>query len=230
MTIFTKIFAGLVITGMLFVIQGCEQQKKSPLLQEEVTPHNLVDIADKIKEEKNFTTEQIRNYSSGVSRLSRNEDSLAGKTVADVIEFEEEKQRTIAMNGLLTSSTKAEMRMSLAFSSNQLAPKKDTLDKRYDLVKFTVKNKADKDITNFSGILVFRVEGRNIKQFNISSKQKIDAGETLQLQQLFNADNRSTQVYQAKKQNLNVTTKWQPMLIEFADGEKLELKIMRQTS
>ncbi len=229
---FSSALSFMLIAAFMVTLISCGQQKaSSPLLNEKINSTNLLDIARKMKDDKDVTREEIDLFSNGVQRLSFNKDSLNGKTVGQVIEMENKLRRTISNNSLLTSTTKAEMKLAVGFKLDKLVAttkKVEDKDVPLDALVYTLANISDKKIKKVQGFVYFQINGQNIKRFTVNAdNQPIEPGKGIRMQQVYKMDQNSQKVYQAQKQNIKMTTSFQPIIIEFEDGKKLELKLAR---
>lgn len=215
-----------LMIGFILVLSGCESKKASPLLNETLQKENLVSFVEKVKDDKDMTTEEISLFATGIMRESI-QDSLEGKTVADIIKFEEEQRRNNAYNLALTNATKTEMNnaLSLVVDPKAHVIKKDSSGKAYDILQYTVKNNSAEKITLVRGVLTFQVGNRAIKNFTINSDKEIGPDDALKLQQIYKVDQSSINFQNLKGKKAQFIVRWQPILIDFEGDRKLELKV-----
>lgn len=213
----------LSVFSILIFTQSCGSKSSSPILNEVISVDNIVTIAEKAKNDQNLTQEEIDLFANGLAALSMSKnDSLFGKTVADVIEYQKKAQKESSISGLLTAATRAEMNLSHKFQLLQFS-RLDSGDNKTNVITFRISNLTDKPIKNIQGYLnIFSENNQLIKKFPINIMKKLDPHSSSELQ---------TPPYKHVDANPNDTlirTKgtilkpmWQPIIVEYDGGKKL---------
>ncbi|MFP4528755.1 MAG: hypothetical protein ACLFQX_09410 [Candidatus Kapaibacterium sp.] len=223
MTTFTRILISVVILGVIAASWGCDPKEKSGFLNDKIEKGNLVELTQKLKEDKMFTREEMDLFTSGIARMSNTPDSLIGKTVAEVIEIQRQTLREATAENMLNSAKRLEMFMQHAFNYvGYTTSERDTT--QLNVLVFEIFNKSDKEITDINGQLSFYNQKNRqlIKQFQLTNQdQKIAPGDTVRLQNAFvhNPNDQRDLIFRQSK----MAAVWQPTTITFADGETISM-------
>lgn len=81
------------LTALLctIILVSCGQNgRNSAVMNEKITATNLDDIAKKIIADKSMDSKDLELFLNGIARLGNVKDSLVGKTVKDVIVWQED--------------------------------------------------------------------------------------------------------------------------------------------
>lgn len=224
----------LTIIAIAFVIfTGCEQKaKKSPLLNESITKDNLVQIITEAGKDPLLTADEMKYLSTGMTTLlSKSVDSLVGKTLAQVIEFEIENERNQMAANLANVATRSELVLNHKFLLVGLAPQADTANNReLNSIVFEFTNRSDKDIVDFKGALQIYTQNRQLVKNFIMGKipvvlgnQPIKAGETRRIIYPFVHDPNNNNDMTLRTQWDQMRRIWVPSEIIFADGTKISV-------
>ncbi|MEM4261114.1 MAG: hypothetical protein QXG00_07770 [Candidatus Woesearchaeota archaeon] len=156
---FTKVFTLLIIFGFLILTTSCQKNQNSsnsPVLNLELSKTNLRDVANKIASDQTITTEEVQLFSAGLANYTSFQDSsLDKKKVKDIIEYQKNKNRQTAIDGLKNASNVIVVRLNttsqfLQIKSTAIGP--DSI--KYNQVWFRFKNDLDEDIEAMGGELV----------------------------------------------------------------------------
>ena len=164
-------------------------------------------------------------FSTALGRIATTKDSLEGKTVRDIID----NQRAIVKKNNLKNIRQISMRMkmdnALGYSFNKMF-RVDTLDKQMNILNFDLINKSDKDIQKVEGFInVVNQQNQLLKRFPVSVEKTVPAGKKATVQSnpyVHDPNNRSDMIIRNNQVKKNAI--WQAIMIEFADGTKLQME------
>lgn len=220
-------FRALPLIAFAMVIFACSE-KKSSLLNETVQKDNLVEISDKIAEDKDMTREQINFLSAGLDRMSRFQDSVVGKTVGEIIEAQKKYVHELSARELKINATQAQIAFTHGFKFNKLI-KVDNDTMQANVFTFALSNNADKSIKNVQGLMNI-VNSRNqvLEKYQINVTKVFKPGESIDVQTVPYAHNPQNMnhllIRRAKdRYGKSLRSIWQPLHVEFEDGEVISL-------
>lgn len=212
-----------VVLFFALVITGCEKKKQSKFLEEVIKEDNLTELVKKIKEENILTKEEMELMQNGLIKLSENKDSLVGKKVKDVIEFQRNVLKEIAYNNLYNTAVRTEIGLNLKFNFTQkLKLEKDTMN--YDGIEFFINNRSKKDIVGIKGaIQILNNQNQLVKIKPINYENiVVKAGEQIMRREFWNHNPKN--VYDSTYRNTTTLTAiWVPEEVKFADGKVLSI-------
>jgi hypothetical protein len=218
-------YAVMMVVSFVLLI-ACEAQKpQSKLYNEVITQDNLLEIADRAKEDVDFSREELELLSSGITRLTVS-DTIVGKTVGYVIEKQKAFAREATAERMQANMTRVEIVLNHSFKFLELVPR-DSLD----YIVYEITNKSNQDIANIEGMLQFyNFQNQLIKQYallskHISNNEVIKAGETKRLAYPFrhDDDNQRDNIMRQLRGVGDLKPLWQPTTIEFVGGKTLSV-------
>lgn len=212
----------LILIG--FVISACTKSEfsNSTTMQEQITLHNLADIAQKVKNEPSFTKEEIELFTNGLIRLAVNKDSVIGKTVLDVVKSQKQFVRSQSAVFCERTASRVDLAVNHKFHYVGLQPRDD--DKQaVDVIVFEITNTSDKEIRNIQGALQFFTQDNQlVKIYNLKFDKQLKPSEMERFGNPFMHD-KNSQRDQVIRSSKNLKAIWNPTLIEFTDGTKKQL-------
>jgi hypothetical protein len=220
----------LILVGLMFVINSCQQQSDSKLFSEKITKSNLVDVVKKIREDKLINKDDLDYFSAGITRIaSAKPDSLIGKTVGEVIKLQRELIREQSAATLATQSARVELVMNHEFKFLGMAPR-DTAGESYDLIVYEIKNISDKEITNLQGAIQFYDKaGQIVKNYPLITKnvmlgKNLKAGENRKFIYPFLHDAANERDQKIRNEFKDLRPVWIATKIEFADSTSISVQ------
>lgn len=155
----TKIFTLLVLFSFLLLTSACQKNQdssNSAVLNLELSKSNLRQIGEKVLADKSITTEEVQLFSAGLANYIANPDSsIEKKKVKDIIEYQKNKNRQTALEGLKNTCNVLAVRTNSTSQFLQITPTAIGPDSvKYDQVWFRFKNDLDEDIEAMGGELV----------------------------------------------------------------------------
>lgn len=214
---------GLLIAFITLTFISCNDSEPV-VYKEKVTKNNFQSITEKISNDENITSDGVSNFINGLTAMIIDTSvTYEGKTVGEIIGFQEGliKKRAIAV--MNTSAIKLELAINHSFKFLGYKPQ-DTLDQHFNYMVFTIANISDKDIKNIEGVLQFYNNSKQlVKQYplkaNVALKdQNIEVGKTATLQLPFTHDPENQRDMIIRTQLGALQSIWQPTMIEFTDG------------
>ncbi len=207
-----------------FTFNNCTNDKpNSKILNQVITRDNITSLTEQLISENLISKEEIDLIAMGITRLTLlNQDTLVGKTLADVIKIQKDAEIESSIAGLRLASTKSEIVLSHKFEMLQFL-KNDSADFKTNLITFKVTNLSDNNIKNLQGYLnIMNQQNKIIKKFPINIKKELVAHQSYTL---------TTPPYIHDENNENdrelrivgniLKPAWQPILVEFSNGKKL---------
>lgn len=214
----------LIVFSFVFVsFNACSYQKSnSKVLKDTIKVDNLSQIAEKIKEDKTISDDEIELFSTGLARLSVHRDSILGKTVGDVIEKQRQYQRDANFKSLEGNAIYIEMMLNHAFKFFAINPQDADTVKINNVIVDIQNRSADKTIKSIKGALDFyNQQNQLVKRYNIEIENAIKPGEALRFTSPYPFDPNNQRDVIMREQYQTLSPLWQPIEIEFEDGKKL---------
>lgn len=207
-----------------FILINCSNDKsRSKLLNQVITRDNITSLTEQLISENTLSKEEIDLIAMGITRLTLlNQDTLIGKTLADVMKIQREAELESSIAGLKLASTKSEIVLSHKFEMLQFF-KNDSGDYKTNLITFKVTNLSDNNIKNLQGYLnIMNQQNKIIKKFPINIKKELEAHQsyTLTTPPYIHDDNNENDRELRIEGNI-LKPAWQPILVEFSNGKKL---------
>lgn len=220
----------LSLVSILIFSSCAQQEKKSPLLNKEITKNNLSEITQMVKDDKIMTRKEIELLAGGVSRLATDtENEIVGMTIGDVIENQENfiKENTIGV--LEQATSQAAIVKNHKFDYVGLKPEQSE-DNNIDILVFEITNNSDKEIVNMKGVLQFYgpqnelVKNYPVELKNVIGDREFIAGEKLRFAYPFEHDDSNQRDQIIRNQHGKLRPIWQPNSIKFLDGTTIAVK------
>ncbi len=227
-------YQSIVVLSLIIVLvlTSCEPgAKESQLYGEIITKTNISDIFKKLRTDKDFTTQDFEYFTNGMTRLvTLSEDSLMGKTVAQVINEQKLSERDQVAAYAANQAIKVELVLNHEFK--YLGMKPTTIDgkdsvKEVDFLVYELMNKSDKEIIEVRGMLQFlNQDNQLVKAYPIiASKvlkgEVIKPGETKRFTHPFDHDVNNKRDEIVRNDHANLKPVWICTYIEFKDGSKI---------
>ncbi len=220
----SSFFILILSIGILFLSNGCEKKKISPLLNERLTPQNFFELVEKVKKDTLLSYEDIDFFSSGVARYSNLLDSLFNKTIKQIVEQEKKLRRRQSFINLATNAIVSYSR----FRYDDWKPI-EINGSKFNVFTYTISNISKNDIKRINGYLQF-FTGNNqlIRAYRLNVDQTIKAGQYTQFQSTFRMEeenqNEQFLVKSLKENPRSIFVKWLPLYIELDNGQKIDLE------
>lgn len=222
-----KTFYFSLIFALLVAISACQKDKNaisSEIANKKITIHNLQEIANQMKNDKNFSQENMELFINALTRLNGDKDSIVGKTVAQLIN--EQKNFLLSRTTDILEHSCARITFFLHHKFEYIGIRFNDSNKSQKIneIVFDLTNTSDKEIKKIEGVLQFYTpHGEIVKLFNISTASPIPVskdGNGIRFLMPFHhdANNERDKIIRASRE-LNAV--WTPTLIEFADGSKI---------
>ncbi|MCL5990725.1 MAG: hypothetical protein M1419_01305 [Bacteroidetes bacterium] len=211
----------IIFTLMIF---SCSHEKKSDLLDEIITKDNLISITEKLKTDKDITSEELELYSNGLARFGNSVDSIIGKKVADIIEKQRNFKKEYILNMLSTQTSNLQIHMNLSFKYIGVQ-KADSDTLQTNILHFELKNKSNTTIKKVEGELEFYdLNNQIVKRFPIIVNYNLEKGKDIKFTDSYQHVPSNPRDTIIRSKYVKLQALWKPTLLEFADGKKLEVK------
>jgi hypothetical protein len=222
-----RLFGLLAITIISSILLFSCEQRTSPLMNEKINRENLVEIADKMVDDKSISQEEITLFAAGLQRYTGQSDSLIGKTVGELIKEQKEMLRDQTAKNLSQNINNVRLRLYHEFRYNGIFIADDEQRGDFNRVDYQITNLGDKPIKEITGALQF-FNGQNqlVKQFNISTinKEPIPPGESKDFQDLFAHRDSIPNDQMLRSPEMRFRAAWTPVKIEYTDGTVINLQ------
>jgi hypothetical protein len=152
-----KYLLSFVLMAFVLIISSCDNKnsRNSEIYNEKFTIKNFNEISEKIAKDNSIPEKDVDALIAGLKRLTFVKDSIAGKTVKQVIENEELFERDLRNNALKNISDISILRLNTENKYLGVTPSKDQSGIDVNNLFFTFSNKFDKGIKTLSGEIVF---------------------------------------------------------------------------
>ncbi|TAL71133.1 MAG: hypothetical protein EPN82_00525 [Bacteroidetes bacterium] len=213
----------IILIFSAFII-SCSGNKKSTLLDEVITRDNLITITDKLKNDKDITSDELELFSNGLSRLGISVDSIVGEKVGDIIEKQREfkKEYILKMLGAQTANLQIHLNLVFKYIGVQKADS-DTL--LTNILHFQMTNKSDKTIKHVEGELEFYdMNNQIVKRFPIMISYNLEKGKESRFTDSYKHDPSNPRDTIIRSKYVRLQALWKPTLLEFTNGKKLTVK------
>ena len=227
MKTYIKIASIFIISYFIFT-SGCSQQQESKLMKEIIKDDNLVELTEKIREDKSFSKENIDYFIAGIERLGFVKDSIVGKSVGQIIESQRNLVRDGSISNLKITATRQEMNFKMQMRFTQkLKVEQDTLN--LNGIEFFVKNLSNKDITAISGkIRIVNALNQIVRIIEINYPNiLLKSGQEAQQREFWNYEENNKYDI-AFRNTQNLIAYWLPESITFSDGQKMSIVTPQQ--
>lgn len=227
-------YQSIIVVSLIIVVilTGCEPgAKESKLYSEIITKTNISDIFKKLRDDKDFTSQDFEYFTNGMTRLvTLAEDSLMGKSIAQVIGEQKSFERDQIAATAANQAIKVELVLNHDFKYVGLKPtqldNKDSV-KEVDFMVYEIANKSGKEISNVQGILQFIDQNNDVvKVYPIEASkvlkgEVIKAGETKRFAHPFDHDVNNKRDEKIRNEHAQLKPIWVCTMIEFSDGTKI---------
>ncbi len=208
--------AFLLLAGIILI--SCGGKKESPLLKEEITHENLDELAQKMQDDENLTTEEVSNFMTGLQRM--NNDSIVGRTVGEVIDRNIEFVNKATLQNALAIAKRKMLAVNHGFNFHGLMKDTTADGKLMFKLNYTVINKSEKILTGIKGRIEYRNNANQIvkahiievNDMNITGKSQ----QSLSSQFPYNSENNRDQI--VWNQGKALAPIWVPQQLNFSDG------------
>lgn len=212
-----------------FVVVSCSGETKSPVLNEQVTQKNILEVGEKVAADEVITNEEINLFAGGLSRIVQGEGELNAKTVGQIIEDQRQFNRQNINKSLKNAMKRIALKANHNFKLQGIIPY-DTLDQFITYFRYDITNTSDKDMKNINGSLAFYNQaGKLVKNYPmrtamVMKDEVIKAGETKTFNMPFRHNPESPRDLAIRNRFQQLRPVWQATQIEFADGEKISVR------
>lgn len=222
----------LVISTLLILsLISCSQEKKSKLLSTKITDSNLIELTQKMENDKDLSINDLKDFKSGFQILGQVKDSLIGKTVGDIIDYSRNIKLTKEANEIKNIANVAMMNYSLTVQAKSINPS-DNQTNMFNIASYSIENKTDKEIVEINGFINLNTTDKNelVKRLplNLNAKnlqgKTFKAGTTEQINYPYNHDPKNQRDNYIRQAPNNLRAFWFPEKIVFSDGTTLEAK------
>ncbi len=224
-------FKGILLGSFMFIIgfffTSCNnQEKESPILKTKIEKNNISETIEKLKAEKILSLNDITLLNNGLNRLGVAPDTLLGMTYKDVLNSQKKLLEDFGYNALATTGGKVEMNFYYFIKYLGFKPMLDTVkNENVNTVFYQFKNNSDKPIKKIDGYLqYFNPQNQIVKQFEIDNTEIIPVNSSKQFYKSFVNNDKDRRDSIIRYFNSSLIVKWQPISIEFEDGQKIEIK------
>ncbi|MBX3044144.1 MAG: hypothetical protein KIT33_04285 [Candidatus Kapabacteria bacterium] len=223
----------LLITVLVFA--GCQpQEKESKLLDEVVTKYNITDLFKKLREDKDFKSQDFEYFTNGMTRLvTKSTDSLLGKTIGQVITLQKNHERDEISATAANQATKVELVLNHEFKYVGMNPRNvdlnDNSKREVDFLIYEITNKSEKEITDLEGILQFITPNNEtlkiypIVASKILKDEVLKPGETKRFSHPFNHDINNPNDERVRNEHSSLRPIWIASKIIFKDGSQISV-------
>ena len=228
---YKKIINSILLLAVLVIVSACNNEPKSPLLNEVVTTSNIVEVGDKVTTDELMTNDEINLFINGLNRMINTpECEFNGKSVGEIIELQEADARTKLQTSVGQLVNRLALNANHSFKLLNIFPY-DTLESYNTVFKYEVTNKSDKNIKKIVGSLAFYNQANQLiknyplkSDFTLKAGEVIEAGGAKQFVLPFTHDPKSPRDMAIREQMSNLRPVWTPTSIEFEDGEVINIK------
>lgn len=218
----------ILICGIFLslILVSCNE-KKSPLLNKNVTSENITELVAELSGDKLISQTDFNSFANGIKSYNNKLDSLNGKTVSDIIKERQDAVRNANAVQTQRETTLMQLNHSLGFGIKGITPQKDKAGNDYNVAVFQVQNKSEKEIAIVKGIINIKVKANNniIKQLPVTINRPIKADkQVVNMQNPYKHDANNQRDVLMRANLDKMVADWQPRYIEFTDGSKIEMK------
>ncbi len=184
-----------LLAAMILTITACSQKndRSSAVYNEKFNETNFVEVAAKVKADKDFPIKDADLLALGLKRLSFVKDSINGKTVKQIIEAEEIFERDVKMNGLNQISQISLLRLNTKSRYLGVLADKNETGQDVNQLFFHFENKINKQIKSIGGevVLFYNEPGQPSQQlkpfpFNYNAVISPSKTDTIMMMQPYN--------------------------------------------
>lgn len=211
----------ILLTLFIAAAIGCSRNQSSPILDEILTKDNLVDIAEKMKDDPNISKEDIDHFITGMARFQK--DSLTNQTVVGVIQKDIDAQRLGSAQSGITAATRMQILVNHGFYFGG-TQKAEADGKKFLVAVFDFENKSNKTVTNFQGLIkYFNNQNQLVKVHTVDISKEFAPGERKKISNPYpyNENNERDNILWNAGQSLRVV--WEPKVLKFDDDSILSL-------
>lgn len=205
---------------------ACEQKKESKMLDITITKTNLTEIISSLKTENIVSSEDILMLNNGLNRIgSNNPDTLIGLTLRKIMEIQDSFIKENQFKMINITATRISMNMNFDIKFLGLRPLVDSLTKAQgNTLFYQFTNNSEKPIKKIEGLLqFFNPQNQLIKQFPIETTEILQPQMVLQFYKNFAYNEKEPRDTIVRNHWAELIVKWQPTLLEFSDGTKIEV-------
>lgn len=224
------IFLGTILLIVVLFMSSCNKQtEESQLLKTKIDKTNISKTIEELQKENILSLNDITLLNNGLNRLGATPDTLIGMTFKDVLESQKKLLEDFGYSALATTSGKVEMNFYYFIKYLGFKPMMDTVkNAKMNTIFYEFQNNSDKVIKKVDGYLqYFNPQNQIVKQFEVDNTEIIPAKSSKQFYKSFVHNDSERRDSIIRYFNSSLIVKWQPISIEFADGQKIEIKGVR---
>ncbi|ROL61349.1 hypothetical protein D9V86_06225 [Bacteroidetes/Chlorobi group bacterium ChocPot_Mid] len=207
---------------------ACQQKEESKMLDVTITKTNLPEIISSIKTENIMSSEDILMLNNALNRIgANNPDTLIGLTPRKIMEIQENFIKENQFEMINVTATRIAMNMNFDIKFLGLRPLLDSVTKAQgNTLFYQFTNNSDKPIKKIEGLLQFyNPQNQLIKQFPIETTEILQPKMVLRFYKNFAHNENEPRDTIVRNHFTELIVKWQPTLLEFSDGTKIEVNL-----
>jgi hypothetical protein len=214
------------ITSLLvfiLLLSSCSEQK-STLLNKKISKNNIIELSEKLGKDKLISNLQLEEFKSGLGQIIAENDTLVGRTVAEIISKGNSFNRKSVLASTIKNSSKAEISLTLAYQLKSINPV-DNENGSYNIATFIFQNNSDIDINKVDGTLEIRYKSNNklLKNLPVLFTDIIPAGKAIQKNINYVHDPKNNRDILFRQDMNKLIAIWVPKSIDFMGGKKIKI-------
>ncbi len=216
-----KIKSVIMLAIFAVAVMGCDRKQSSPLLAEKLTKDNLIEIAEKMKDDPNISKVDIDHFITGMARFQK--DSLHGNNVAGVIQKDIDAQRLGSAQSAINAATRMQILVNHRFYFGG-TQKAEAEGNKFFVPVFDFENLSDKTLTNFQGLIKYlNNQNQLVKVHTVDVSKELGPGEKEKISNPypFNENNERDKILWDAGGSLKVV--WEPTVLKYDDGTVLSM-------
>ena len=202
----------LLVVLICIGFAACNKSERSAAIySEKFTINNFREIANKIKSSDDMPSEDINYLTNALKRLSFSPDSVVGKTVKDLIEFEQKYLNQMTKKSLSEMSDISMLRLNTKNLFVGVLPSSNKLGEPINNLYFEFDNKYNKPLKAIAGEIVFFYRQDSASApvqleplpFSFDKEIAANAKDTLIFYHKHNADDKISQIIRNETRKLS---------------------------
>jgi hypothetical protein len=208
---------------------SCQANEKSDsqILGKTIEKNNLLELTNEIKTDDGVTYDDKMDFIRGIQFLRNTPDSIIGKTVAELIQYANNRMLMDNMNAAEQMATRFEMQNLTQFKLAKFEPL--TLENGTDNNQLTyeIYNTSDQQIDKITGMIKLFNNTNNalIKQFPVNVTDPIETGKgrAQSVNYVHDPSNNRDLFIRENLQTQLIRWEWVPDTVNFSSGKSLSL-------
>ena len=209
---------------VLFLLLSSCSEQKSTLLNKKISKNNIIEISEKLGQDKLISNIQLDEFKNGLGQIIAENDTLVGKTVADIITKGNSFNRKSILTSTIKNSSKAEISLTLAYQLKSINPT-DNENGLFNIATFIFQNNSDVDINKVEGTLEIRYKSNNklLKNLPVLFTDVIPSSKAIQKKINYVHDPKNNRDILFRQDMNKLIAIWVPKSIDFVDGKKIKI-------